>query len=184
MDSAWILCKWIKRGRGAGKTTHLHSLASPWALPPMCSSQFVAPVLWFQGLWRDCIGILWCWPPDALMRFCSHWNDQTSICVNLQSGRRRINQTRVRRKVKGALRDRPERIERVPGVRARLCAGHSFCFLKIKEHSSQRRQGESHWLNISLADKDVWWNSRPSRKWTNQLEKSFAVKRGLCWTQQ
>lgn len=45
MDSAWILCKWIKRGRGAGKTTNLHSLASPRALPPMCSSQFVAPVL-------------------------------------------------------------------------------------------------------------------------------------------
>ena len=65
---------------------------------------------------------------------------------------------------------------KVPVVRARLCAARPYCFLKIRECRSQRRQGEeSHWLNIKLADKDIGWNFRPSRKWTNQSIRNVLV---------
>ena len=64
----------------------------------------------------------------------------------------------------------------VPVVRARLCTGRPYCFLKIKEWRSQRKQGEEpHWLNIKLADKDTGWNSRPSRKWTDQSTRNVLV---------
>ena len=65
---------------------------------------------------------------------------------------------------------------KVPVVRARLCAARPYCFLKIRECRSQRRQGEEpHWLNIKLADKDIGWNFRPSRKWTNQSIRNVLV---------